>query len=376
MGTDMSVDGEALRFGVEEEFLVIDRRTRATVAGAPAVIERAAARLGDRVCGEITLVQVESRTRPCTTAAELAGQIAANRAHLAAAADGGGLGVIASGTPVLGGAVPSPITEGPRQNRGNATFRGLHHEAAFCALHVHVEMADRERAVRMSNHLRPHLPVLIALGANSPYWCERDTGYASWRTLLWSRWPVAGPPPYLESAEHYDTLVATMQEAGALVDVGNVFWDIRPSAHLPTLEVRVSDVPITAEESAALAALVRALITSLLPAVDRGEDGPHLRPELLRLAYWRAARDGLSGSGVDVHTGKLLPAVELAERLLETARPGLERHGDLGRVTGWLRRLIEHGDGASRQRRAARGGGLTGVVDHLLQQTAPMPRAV
>ena len=91
-------------------------------------------------------MQVESRTRPCTTAAELAGQIAANRAHLAAAADGGGLGVIASGTPVLGGAVPSPITEGPRQNRGNATFRGLHHEAAFCALHVHVEMADRERA--------------------------------------------------------------------------------------------------------------------------------------------------------------------------------------------------------------------------------------
>jgi carboxylate-amine ligase len=119
---------------------------------------------------------------------------------------------------VLGTAVPSPIPEDPRSERGRATVRGLLHEYSFCALHVHVEMPDREHAVLMSNHLRPHLPTLIALTANSPYWCERDTGYASWRTLLWSRWPVAGPPPYFRSATHYAELVATMREAEALLD--------------------------------------------------------------------------------------------------------------------------------------------------------------
>ncbi|WP_119726572.1 carboxylate-amine ligase [Thermomonospora amylolytica] len=370
----MDADGRARRFGVEEEFLVIDRRTRAAVARAQTVLDHARAELGDRVGGEITEIQVESRTTPCTTTAELTGQLLENRATLAAEAAKAGLGVVASGTPVLGTPIPSPITEGPRQDRGNATFRGLHHELDLCALHVHVELPDREQAVLVSNHLRPHLPTLVALAANSPFWCERDTGYHSWRTLMWTRWPVAGPPPYFTSAAHYDELVATLLEAGALVDDGTIFWDVRPSAHLPTLEIRATDVPITAEESAALAALVRGLVVSLLPAVDRGDPGPELRPELMRLAYWRAARDGLAGSGVDVRTGRPVPAAELARRLLETARPGLEEHGDLDLVTDWLDRLAAHGDGATRQRRAARDGRLTDVVDHLMGQTAPVPQ--
>ncbi|GAA2076938.1 carboxylate-amine ligase [Actinomadura alba] len=370
----MNADDRARRFGVEEEFLVIDRRTRATAASSRTILDHARQELGDRVGGEITKIQVESRTTPCTTTAELTGQLLENRATLAAKAAEAGLGIIASGTPVLDTPIPSPITEGPRQDRGNATFRGLHHELDLCALHVHVELPDREQAVLMSNHLRPHLPTLIALAANSPFWRELDTGYDSWRTLMWNRWPVAGPPPYFNSAAHYDELVATLLEAEALVDDGTIFWDVRPSARLPTLEVRATDVPITAEESAALAALVRALVVSLLPAVEGGDPGPELRPELMRLAYWRAARDGLAGSGIDVRTGRPVLAADLARRLLETARPGLEEHGDLGRVTDWLGRLTEHGNGATRQRRAARDGRLTDVVDHLMEQTAPVPQ--
>lgn len=362
------------RFGVEEEFLVVDVRTRETAAKAGTVLEHSPDAFRERLGGEITETQVEGRTTPCTTSADLAAQLRENRATLAATAAAHGLGIVASGTPVLGPAVPSPITKGDRQDQGNATFRGLHHELNLCAVHVHVELPDRERAVLVSNHLRPHLPVLVALLANSPFWGERDTGYASWRTLMWSRWPVAGPPPYFASAEEYDTLVATLLDAGALVDDGTIFWDVRPSAHLPTLEVRAGDVPITAEESAALAALVRGLVTTLLAAVDQGDPGPaDLRPELLRLAYWRAARDGMAGSGIDVHTGRPLPATDLAHRLLRTAQPGLEEHGDLHRVTDWLTGLTEHGDGATRQRHATPDGNLTYVVDHLIGHTAPTP---
>jgi carboxylate-amine ligase len=293
------------------------------------------------------------------------------RAELSAAAAAEGLRIIAAGTPVLGNILPQPVTEGSRQERGTATFRGLHDELSICAMHVHVEMLDREQAVLVSNHLRQYLPTLIALAANSPYWPERDTGYASWRTMVWTRWPVAGPPPYFTSAAHYDELVATLLDAGGLVDAGTIFWDIRPSARFPTIEVRATDVPMTAEQSALLATLIRALVAAATAQVDHGDPGPVLPAELLRLAYWRAARDGLNGHGVDVHTGRLVPAAELAERLLGAARPMLAEYGELERVTRWLRELIRGGDGASRQRHAAaRRGRLTDVVDHLIGQTA------
>jgi glutamate---cysteine ligase / carboxylate-amine ligase len=359
------------RFGVEEEFLIVDPVTRSVVPRAADLVDRAKHALGDRVSGEITKFQVEARTRPCLDAGQLLDQLSEARAELSAAAGAAGLRIIATGTPVLGDLIPQPITEGSRQERGTATFRRLHDELSICAMHVHVEMPDRERAVLVSNHLRQYLPTLIALAANSPYWPERDTGYASWRTMVWTRWPVAGPPPYFTSAAHYDELVATMLEAGGLVDAGTIFWDIRPSARFPTIEVRAADVPMTAEQSALLAMLIRALVASAAAQVDHGDPGPVLPAEMLRLAYWRAARDGLNGHGVDVHTGRLIPAAELAKRLLATARPMLADYGELERVTRWLGELITGGDGASRQRHAAaRRGRLTDVVDHLIGQTA------
>jgi carboxylate-amine ligase len=368
--------GQCPRFGVEEEFFVVDAASRAVVPRAGDVLRRARAALGDRVAGEITTLQVEARTQPCRGVAELHEQLVEGRRALAAAAAAEGLRIMASGTPVLGRVMPAPITEGPRQARGTEAFRGLHDELSICAVHVHVELPDRERALLVSNHLRPHLPVLLALTANSPYWAQRDTGYASWRTMLWNRWPVAGPPPYFTSAAHYNGLVDTLQEAGALVDRGTIFWDIRPSEHLPTLEVRVADVPTVAAESALLAGLVRALVVTALAAVDRGDRGPAVPAELLRLAYWRAARDGLGGHGVDLCTGQpvLVPAPELASRLLSVAVPALAAAGDLDWAAARLRWLVGRGDGASRQRRAAaRRGLLADVVDHLVAATTPTP---
>jgi carboxylate-amine ligase len=360
------------RFGVEEEFLLVDPLTRTVAPWAAAVLDRVRPVLGDRVSGELTKFQLETKSLPCQNYGELLGQLTVAREQLAAAAAAEGLRIVASGTPVLGAFVPPPITEGARQDRGNANFRGLHDEQSICALHVHVETRDREQAVLVSNHLRQYLPTLIALTANSPYWAERDTGYASWRTMNWSRWPVAGPPPRFTSAAHNDELVAIMLAGDGLVDEGTIFWDIRPSARFPTLEVRVADVPITAEESALVAVLVRALVMVAAAAVDNGDPGPVIQGELLRLAYWRAARDGLDGCGIDVHTGRPVPAAELAERLLQAASPALADQGELDDVTGWLRSLVQDGAGAARQRAAAaKRGRLTDVVDHLITGSVP-----
>ncbi|MCG5439014.1 carboxylate-amine ligase [Micromonospora foliorum] len=372
MTTEQRSGSQIPLLGVEEEFLVVDVDRGEVVPEAATVVDRARPALGTRVGGEITKLQVETRTDPCRSLDALSAQLVEGRAAVQAAALSAGLRVIASGSPVLGRAVPPPITEGPRQDRGTATFRGLHDELAICAVHVHVEEPDRDRAVLIGNHLRQHLPVFLALTANSPYWSERDTGYASWRSVTWGRWPVAGAPPLLRSAQQYDDHVDMLLEAGALVDRGTIFWDLRLSTNHPTLEVRVADVPLTAAESAALAALVRALVVVAGDAVDRGDEGPELVPELMRLAYWRAARDGMGGHGVDVLTGRLLPAAALAGRLVELARPALHEAGDCERVEDWLTHLATKGDGATRQRAAAAlRGRLTDVVDEIANRTAP-----
>jgi carboxylate-amine ligase len=366
----MSFDTAEMSLGVEEEYLVIDPATRMVVPQASMVVEAAAAELGERVSTEVTQFQVEAKTEPCTAVSELYHQLQSMRSVVAAVAHGLGLGVIASGTPVLGDVVPPPITDHPRYELGVETYRGLHDEQSICAGHVHVHLPDREHAVLVSNHLRPWLPVLLAMMANSPFWEGRDTGYASWRSLAGGKWPVAGPPPYFVCVADFDQIIGTLTAAGVLVDPGTIFWDVRLSARLPTLEIRVADVPGTAEESALLAALVRALVMVARAEVQRGDPGPRLSSELLRAAYWRAARDGLDGHGIDAVTGRLMPAAYFIEALLRRARSALDECGDLGAVRDGLTRLRVTGTGAARQRAAyAKRGRLTDVVDFLVEQT-------
>lgn len=361
--------------GVEEEYLIVDPVTRAVVPQAAEVVASATALLGDRASTEITRFQMEAKTPPCSRTSELERQLREMRRAAASAAGEHGLALVASGTPVLGDVVPPPISDLPRYDLGIANYRALHDEQSICAGHVHVHLPDRERALLVSNHIRPWLPVLIALMANSPIWAGRDTGYASWRTLCWNKWPVAGPPPYFASLADHDALIAALTETGALVDPGTIFWDVRPSPRLPTLEIRVADVPATAHESALFAAVVRALVVVSLQRVDGGDPGPPLSAERLRAAYWRAARDGLDGHGVDPVTGALRPATDLAIDLLRHITPALEGTGDLDLVTHRLDHLRAYGTGAARQRVALEHRGRPAdVVDHLITQllaTAP-----
>jgi carboxylate-amine ligase len=363
---------EILTLGVEEEYLVVDPVTRTVVPSGPEVVRQAAADLGENIGTETTQFQVEAKTPPCTDLGELHQEIYRMRAVVVGAAASIGLRIVASGTPVLGDVVPPPIVDHPRYQRGFQIYRALNDEQSICACHIHVGIADREQALRVSNHLRPLLPLLITATANSPFWAGRDTGYASWRTIACSRWPVAGPPPYFTSLAHYECLVNTLLNNRVLLDRASIYWDIRPSHHLPTLEIRATDVPMHVGETVALAALVRALVMTALARTDRGEPAPQPPAELLRAAYWRAARDGIDGNGIDVHTSQPTPAVELVQRLVKHAHPALDQSGDFEVVTAWLHGLIKNGTGATRQRAAfARSRSLADVVDHLIAQTDP-----
>ncbi|MER0246923.1 YbdK family carboxylate-amine ligase, partial [Streptomyces sp. HSW2009] len=248
--------------GVEEEFFVVAPGSRAVRPAGVRVVARARKQLEELVAEEFTEYQVEGRTPPCATYDELLAHLLRVRTGLASAAVAEGVRLVPSGTPVLGPYGPAPVLDDARHRLGASTFRALGDDFVLSALHVHVQVPDRGDAVLVGNHLRPWIPLLTAMGANSPYWYGRDTGYASWRTVVKNGWPVSGPPPYFSGLEQYARTVAGLRATGVLVDVGNLFWDVRPCEHLPTVEFRALDVPATAADAAALATLVRALVVA------------------------------------------------------------------------------------------------------------------
>ncbi|MGW1958396.1 carboxylate-amine ligase [Streptomyces sp. NPDC001920] len=359
-----------LTVGVEEEFLLVDPGSRAVSPQGPQVAAAAAGELGHRVGTELTRYQVESRTNPHTCLSEAAEELRATRAALARAAAGRGLRIASSGSPIMGLVTPVPLTPDPRYAESLSLFRGLDDEQSACACHVHVGVADPHEAIEVSNHLRPWLPTLTALAANSPYWDGRDTGYASWRTTTWGRWPAAGPPPYFHSPAHFQDLVEELILTQSVMDHGGLYWDIRPSHHQPTVEVRVADAALTTEDTILLAAVIRALVATALGAIRIGEPAPQPAPEILRAACWRAARDGLTGQALDPVTRRLVSQTSQVERMLSAVSPALRRNGDLDLVhTHWDRLRIQ-GGGADRQRAAYRHrSSLHDVVDHVIDAT-------
>jgi carboxylate-amine ligase len=224
--------------------------------------------------------------------------------------------------------------------------------------------------VQVSNHLRPWLHTLLLLSSNSPFFDGYDTGHVSWRSVVRSRWPVSGVPPYFRSAQDYLSLVDTLVDANVILDAGMVYWHVRPATRLPTIEVRVSDVAATAGEAVLLAGLIRALVSTALTDIDRGHPAPRPLDQLLHAACWRAAWVGLSGQNLDPLTGRATTGWALVDQLTRHVRPALLASGDLTTVTRVLEWLRTHGCGAARQRaELRRAGSLSPVVDFLAEQT-------
>ncbi|KMO93423.1 carboxylate-amine ligase [Streptomyces roseus] len=356
--------------GVEEEFFLIDPHTRLVVPAGPAVAERAAERVGDLVAKEFALCQVEARTPPCRTGAELYGHLERVRAALVGAARAEGVRVCASGTPVLQDPGPVQVADHPRYRAANLQYRSMMDDFAVSALHVHVHLPDRELAVWTVNRMRPWLPLLIAVSANSPFHRGMDTGYAGYRTVLRSRFPCLGPPPYARTLQEHERLATAISDSEAMLDPATAYWDLRPHPRLPTLEIRVMDVLPDVRDTVAVALLLRALVTTLAGRASEHGPGPAWEAEVLRAACWRAARDGWSTACFDPATGRYRPVVDIAADTVALLRPALEASGDTREVQALFLRLAERGDPATGQRAwATPDDGLRTVVDQLILAT-------
>lgn len=339
-------------------------------AGQNLAVVEAAKALGLSLSTEFANCQVEIDTSVHTSAAELRDELAHARTLAARAAASLGARLLPAGVPPVG-KPPFTLTDSSRFEWITDSFGSLTYGQVICGCHVHVGMPDRETALQVSNYVRLWLPALLALSANSAVYGGFDTGYASWRAVQQTGWPVSGPPPYFRSVEHFNELAAVLHETGAVLDERMLYWDIRPSSHLPTIEVRVSDVPATVDETVTLATLIRALVITALGELDAGRTAAEIGTETLVAAKWKAAHDGVTGQGYDVLGGTITSARAVLESLVTWVTPALEELSELANVRQSLQRTLTDGNGAVQQRAALRSdGGLAAVVELLSQPTA------
>ncbi len=368
--TSMSAQSGEYTIGVEEEYQVIHADTRELHGRAGRVLEEARGDLGEDVQPELLYSQVEAITPACTSLADVRGEIIRLRRGVIEAAAKGGDRIAAAGTHPFSRWKQQGVTPKERYEGIAAQYGQLAHEQVVFGCHVHVGIADPEAAVQVLNRSRVWLAPLLALSASSPYWQGDDTGHASYRTVVWGRFPVSGAPAHFESRAEHDEVVRELVETGSVEDVTKVYWDVRLPAKTSTVEFRVADVCQTIDEAVMIAGLVRALARTCHEAAQRGELYPAARPEVVRAAGWRAARYGLEGELIDMAARRPVPARGLVEGLLGWVRPALEDAGDWEEVSALVRQTLDGGNGAVRQRRAfERSGRLEDVVDLLIEET-------
>ncbi|KUM32589.1 glutamate--cysteine ligase 2 [Arthrobacter sp. EPSL27] len=370
-------------FGVEEELLIVDPETGMLLALADVMLpglvppkhgpaqvvpgQQPVFEPGADFSYELKLEQIETQTRPCLDYPELLRQLRQGRALADRAARVHGGRVAALATSPLGAA--THLTPNPRyltmQQRFGLTVRNQ----LTCGLHVHTFVESPEEGVAVMDRIRDKLAVLIALSANSPFWNGAETGFESYRTQAWNRWPGSGPTMIFGSLPIYRRLITRLVDSGVLMDEGMVYFDARLARHHPTVEVRVADVCLRAEDAALIAVLVRALVESASREWNDGVDPAPVPTLLLRMASWQASNCGLRGELLDFGTFTPAPAADVVHALVDFVAPVLEEQGELDLAREGVARILAEGSGSQLQREPFHPGGLAAVVERAVEVT-------
>lgn len=356
--------------GVEEELLLVDPETGEPKALAAAVLARVAHDdPGQHVFEkELFRQMLEFATHPQANMADLGEEIVRCRKEAARHAGELGCTVAALATsplPVSPALSVNERYEWLAEHYGIPTWEQL-----VCGCHVHVCVESDDEGIAVLDRIRPWLPVLRAISANSPFWQGRDTSYASYRSRVWDRWPSAGPTEPFGSPERYHRRVAEMVATGAVLDKRMVYFDARLSARYPTVEVRVADVCLGADTAVLIATLTRALVETAARDWRAGRPAPGHSVSLLRLADWQAARFGLEENLLDPVAMRPEPAPQVLRSLLAYTQDALTAADDADRAEQGITELLRRGNGAREQRRLLEhGGGLRGVVTECVRRT-------
>jgi carboxylate-amine ligase len=369
----------ALTIGIEEEYLLVDRASRDLCADPPpSFMAECERRLTGQVSPEFLKAQVEVGTRVCRSIAEARADLAALRRTVIDVAASHGLAPIAAATHPFANWHQQKNTDKERYNVLARDMQALAHRLLICGLHVHIGVDDDDLRIDLMSQASYFLPHLLALSTSSPFWEGYDTGLMSYRLSVFDGLPRTGIPERFDSFGEYDRFVGQMVSAGLIEDASKLWWDLRPSARFPTLEMRICDMCTRLDDAVTIAAIYACFI-SMLRRLRKANQRWRVYPRpLVHENRWLAQRYGADGYLVDFGRGMRVPFGELVEEIVDLVREDAERLDCVAEVER-AREIVSRGTSAHRQlsiyREALAAGAshreaLNGVVDWLIAETA------
>ena len=365
--------------GIEEEYLLVDRVSRDLVADPPkSMMEECEALLEGRVSPEFLRSQIEVETGVCETVAEARAELAHLRRTVAQVAGRHGCAPIASSTHPFGSWTGQLQTDTERYDELAEDMQVVARRLLTCGMHVHVGIEDDDLRIELLNQIPYFLPHLLVLTTSSPFWDGVDTGLKSYRLSVFDELPRTGPPEQFSSYGEYERTVAVMVRAGLLEDASKLWWDVRPSARFPTLEMRITDACPLLDDTITVAALFRCLCR-MLYRLRRDNMRWRSYPRLLISENrWRAQRYGKDEGLVDFGRGEVVPYAELLDEIIELVREDAEFFGCVAEVEA-ARDIVARGTSADKQlacyrdalaKGSSEAAALRAVVDTVIAETA------
>jgi carboxylate-amine ligase len=369
METPLFVPNARPTLGVELEFALVDADTMALTSAYDTVVSGLPDTVRPSVKPELMQCYLEINSGICDTVDDVAADLAPKIEAVRGSAREAGVEVLWAATHPFSPWAEQKITRNDRYFGLVERLQDTARRLVTFGLHVHVGLDSGDKAVMITDRLLRHLPALLALSANSPFWNGRDTGLQSQRSKVMADLPTAGLPPLMRNWSEYVWLLRHMVETGFVQTIREVWWDVRPHHNFGTIEVRICDMPRDLPTVLSLTALIQCLVHTLSAEIDRGTYQYDCHPIMVRLNKWRACRHGLAAVLVDPYTQEARPAADVIGRLSESLREtaielGCEPH--LAR----LPELVRRGTGAEHQRRLAADcrGDLSQVVRRLLAE--------
>ena len=356
--------------GVEEEFQLVDPETRELKCRYENLIEVLDASDAVQLHKELHKSVVEVATGVCENIADARRQVISNRYHAARVAERAHLKLAAASTHPFADWQDQEISDDDTYKKLVNDLQEIARANVIFGMHVHVAIPDVEERIKIFNSVRYFLPHFLALSTSSPFWCGRNTGVKSMRSLIFERLPRTGIPERFESFSEFNEYVQLLVNTGCIDSGKRLWWDIRPHPAFPTLEVRICDLPTRVDDVISIAAVVQAVVVKLARIHRQNMSWRNHRGSLLAENKWRAVRYGVEGNLIDF--GKLteVPFTALAQELLDFTDDVVDDLDSRGEVENILR-IVREGTSADRQLRVFEesGGDLNAVVDQILEDT-------
>jgi len=337
--------GPAFTIGIEEELMIVDAESLELVNAIERLLESTA--VGE-IKPELMESVLEVSTDPCPNTSEAAAQLRSLRRRVAQIAAGQSLAIGAAGTHPFAMWEDQRIVARPRYRDLVSALRFVARQELIFGMHVHVGIEDPDKAIHVANGMRVHIPLLVGLSANSPFWRADQTGLASTRTPIFRAFPRVGIPPTYKGWDDYARRIEFMVDTQVVEDYTYLWYDVRPHPNFGTVEVRAMDSQTRVEHTLGLAALTQALVHELAEHFDAGKQLSSYPFEMLDENKWLAARHGLEGELVDLPSAERVPTRELARRLIDRMHEHCEQLGSVAELEA-LEDLLAHGNGAARQ---------------------------